>query len=167
MYKVMYRLKETSRDVFAFWGEKQKDGSVIPYEYETENQACAAGMEIHKIVGTNDIRIVYDEDYYLKLCYGEQVKPVPDTYTLNISCREGIEATPVSFEGVAFGGNATTNITLSPEISSFHLRIDGHECLEGLPSWIKYISTGQDTGIINFETIVESHEIEIISDKEN
>ena len=77
MYKVMYRLKETSRDVFAFWGEKQKDGSVIPYEYETENQACAAGMEIHKIVGTNDIRIVFDEDYYLKLCYGEQVKPVP------------------------------------------------------------------------------------------
>lgn len=166
MYKVMYRLKETSRDVFAFWGEKQKDGSVIPYEYETENQACAAGMEIHKIVGTNDIRIVFDEDYYLKLCYGEQVKPVPDTYTLNISCGEGIEATPTSFEGIAFGGGVISTLTIAPEIKSFHLRIDGHECSKGLPSWIKYTELEGNSATLNFETIVESHEIEIIPDKE-
>ena len=164
MYKLMYRLKEISKDAFAFWGEKQEDGSIVPYEYETENQACVAGMELHKIVGTNDIRIIYDEEYYLKLCYGEQVQPVPETYTLNITCSGAIEATPTSFEGIAFGGGVITHITLLGDTSSFHLRIDGHECYEGLPSWIKYTSTSNITGILNFETIVESHEIEIIAD---
>ena len=54
MYKLMYRVRTmTAPNIFAFWGEKMEDGTVIEYTYETEEAVIIRVTSTNKETGIN------------------------------------------------------------------------------------------------------------------
>lgn len=151
MYKLMYRVKTVAApNVFAFWGEKMEDGTVIEYAYETEEAVKEAGRLLAKKVGTDDIRVIQDEDYYLKLIYGIAPTPEPQTYSVIFS---GLEH-PEEITDIMAGANISTEYVKG--LDDYHFVINGVEAL-GLPEWMEL----QD-GILTLNCINQNYDIQII-----
>ena len=151
MYKLMYRVRATAApNVFAFWGEKMEDGTVVEYVYETEKAVKEAGRLLAKKVGTDDIRVVQDEDYYLKLIYGIEPTPEPQTYSVIFS---GLEH-PEEITDIMAGSNISTEYVKG--LDDYHFVINGVEVL-GLPEWMEL----QD-GILTLNCINQNYDIQII-----
>lgn len=151
MYKLMYRVRHIDMDnVFAFWGAKMEDGTVVEYVYETEEAVKHAGRQLAKKVGTDDIRVVQDEDYYLKLIYGLEPTPEPQTYSVIFS---GLEH-PEEITDIIAGANISTEYVKG--LDDYHFIINGEEVL-GLPEWMDL----QD-GILTLNNINQNYDIQII-----
>lgn len=151
MYKLMYRVRTVAApNVFAFWGEKMEDGTVVEYVYETEKAVKEAGRLLAKKVGTDDIRVVQDEDYYLKLIYGIEPTPEPQTYSVIFSGLEHLE----EITDIAAGANISTEYVKG--LDDYHFVINGVEVL-GLPEWMEL----QD-GILTLNCINQNYDIQII-----
>lgn len=151
MYKLMYRVRHIDMDnVFAFWGAKMEDGTVVEYVYETEEAVKQAGRQLAKIVGTDDIRIVQDEDYYLKLIYGLKPTPEPQIYSVIFS---GLEH-PEEITDIVAGTNISTEYVKG--LDDYHFVINGEEVL-GLPEWMDL----QD-GILTLNSINQNYDIQIV-----
>ena len=151
MYKLMYRVRTAAApNVFAFWGEKMEDGTVVEYVYETEKAVKEAGRLLAKKVGTDDIRVVQDEDYYLKLIYGIEPTPEPRTYSVIFS---GLEH-PEEITDIVAGANISTEYVKG--LDDYHFVINGVEVL-GLPEWMDL----QD-GILTLNCINQNYDIQII-----
>lgn len=150
MYKLMYRVLSAAPNVFAFWGEKMEDGTVNVYSYETEKEVKEAGRLLAKKVGTDDIRVVQDEDYYLKLIYGLEPTPEPQTYSVIFS---GLEHTE-EITDILAGASISTEYVKG--LDDYHFVINGEEVL-GLPEWMKL----QD-GILTLNCINQNYDIQII-----
>ena len=152
MYKLMYRVKTAAApNVFAFWGEKMEDGTVIEYVYETEEDVKLAGRLLAKRVGTDDIRVVRDEDYYLKLFYGTEPVPTPDTYSIILVGLENAE----EITDIVAGGTVSTDYI--KDLTDFHIVINGEETTNGLPDWITI-----EEGIMTLNNINQNYTLEII-----
>lgn len=158
MYKLMYRIKNTAPNVFAFWGEKQPDGVVKVYEFKNEDDVKKAGRQLAKLVGTDDIRVVQDEDYYLKLIYGVEPTPVPDTYEITLTGNDHIIVEPEVISNIAAEDTVTAQLHFVSDIKQFHLVVNGEEYTEGMPEWITYDDI---TGIFTFSNITQSYDIQI------
>ena len=151
MYKLMYRVRTVAApNVFAFWGEKMEDGTVVEYVYETEKAVKEAGRLLAKKVGTDDIRVVQDEDYYLKLIYGLEPTPEPQTYSVIFSGLERSE----EITDIMAGANISTEYVKG--LDDYHFVINGVEVL-GLPEWMEL----QD-GILTLNCINQNYDIQII-----
>ena len=151
MYKLMYRVRNMAApNIFAFWGEKMEDGTVIEYTYETEEAVKEAARLLAKKIGTNDIRVIQDEDYYLKLIYGLKPTPEPQTYSVIFS---GLEY-PEEITDIVAGANISTEYVKG--LNDYHFVINGEEVL-GLPEWMEL----QD-GILTLNNINQNYDIQII-----
>ena len=151
MYKLMYRVKTAAApNVFAFWGEKMEDGTVVEYSYNTEDAVKEAGRLLAKKVGTDDIRVIQDEDYYLKLIYGMEPTTEPQTYSVIFS---GLEY-PEEITDILAGANVSTEYVKG--LDDYHFVINGMEVL-GLPEWMEL----QD-GILTLNCINQNYDIQII-----
>ena len=147
----MYRVRTVvAPNIFAFWGEKMEDGTVIEYTYETEEAVKEAARLLAKKVGTNDIRVIQDEDYYLKLIYGLKPIPEPQTYSVIFS---GLEY-PEEITDIVAGANISTEYVKG--LDDYHFVINGEEVL-GLPEWMEL----QD-GILTLNNINQNYDIQII-----
>lgn len=152
MYKLMYRIRTMAApNVFAFWGEKLEDGTVIEYVYETEEEVKKAGRQLAKKVGTDDIRIVRDEDYYLKLIYGMEPTPEPDTYSVILT---GLEETETIENIIA---NSSVSTDYIKDLENFHIVINGEDMSNGLPEWVVI-----ENGIMTINYINQNYTFEII-----
>lgn len=158
MYKLMYRIKNSAPNVFAFWGEKQKDGVVKVYEFDNEDDVKKAGRQLAKLVGTDDIRVVQDEDYYLKLIYGTQPTPVPNTYEVTFTGNENIIVQPEVISNIEKGASVSAELTFTTDIKQFHLKVNGEEFTQGWPEWVQYDDT---TGILTLQNIQQNYDIQI------
>lgn len=151
MYKLMYRVRHVDMDnVFAFWGAKMENGTVVEYVYETEEAVKQAGRQLAKKVGTDDIRVVQDENYYLKLIYGLEPTPEPQTYSVIFS---GLEH-PEEITDIVAGTNISTEYVKG--LDDYHFIINGEEVL-GLPEWMEL----QD-GILTLNSINQNYDIQIV-----
>ena len=151
MYKLMYRVRHADVDnVFAFWGAKMEDGTVVEYVYETEEAVKQAGRQLAKKVGTDDIRVIQDEDYYLQLIYGLKPTPEPQTYSVIFSGLEHSE----EITDIVAGANVSTEYVKG--LDDYHFVINGEEVL-GLPEWMDL----QD-GILTLNCINQNYDIQII-----
>lgn len=151
MYKLMYRVRTTAApNIFAFWGEKMEDGTVIEYAYETEEAVKEAGRLLAKKVGTDDIRVVQDEDYYLKLIYGLKPTLEPQTYSVIFS---GLEH-PEEITDIVAGASISTEYVKG--LDNYHFIINGEEEL-GLPEWMDL-----QEGILTLNNINQNYDIQII-----
>ena len=151
MYKLMYRVKTAAApNVFAFWGEKMEDGTVVEYSYNTEDAVKEAGRLLAKKVGTDDIRVIQDEDYYLKLIYGMEPTTEPQTYSVIFS---GLEH-PEEITDILAGASISTEYVKG--LDDYHFVINGEEVL-GLPEWMDL----QD-GILTLNCINQNYDIQII-----
>ena len=151
MYKLMYRVRTAAApNVFAFWGAKMEDGTVVEYVYETEEAVKQASRQLAKKIGTNDIRVIQDEDYYLKLIYGLEPAPEPQTYSVIFS---GLEH-PEEITDIVAGANISTEYVKG--LDDYHFIINGEEAL-GLPEWMDL----QD-GILTLNCINQNYDIQII-----
>ena len=152
MYKLMYRVRHADVDnIFAFWGAKMEDGTVVEYVYETEEAVKQAGRQLAKIVGTNDIRIVRDEDYYLKLIYGMEPAPEPDKYSIILV---GLDKTETIEDIIADSSVSTDYIK---DLENFHIVINGKDMIDGLPEWVVI-----ENGIMTINHINQNYTFEII-----
>lgn len=151
MYKLMYRVLNAAPNVFAFWGEKMEDGTVKEYSYETEKEVKEAGRLLAKKVGTDDIRVVLDEDYYLKLIYGTEPVPTPNTYSIILTGLDRVE----TIENIEAGASVSTNYI--KDLTDFHMIMNGEELSHGFPEWI----TIKD-GIMTLNNINQNYTFEII-----
>ena len=154
----MYRIKNSAPNIFAFWGEKQKDGVVKVYEFDNEDDVKKAGRQLTKIIGTDDIRVVQDEDYYLQLIYGTQPAPEPITYELIFESEEGIEVNPTTISGIMEGESVTVSITFMTDVRQFHLVVDDEELTAGWPAWIIYDDAAETLTVTDIKA---NHKIEI------
>lgn len=157
MYKLMYRVLNAAPNVFAFWGEKLEDGTVVEYVFETEEEVKKGGRQLAKIVGTDDIRAVLDEDYYLKLIYGTIPTPVPETYEITLTGDGTFTIEPEVLSNIPAGGSGSAALIFAEEPEAFHLIINGEEMKDGLPSWIDW-----SNNILTFNNINQSYDIQII-----
>lgn len=152
MYKLMYRIRTMAApNVFAFWGEKLEDGTVIEYVYETEEEVKKAGRQLAKKIGTDDIRIVRDEDYYLKLIYGMEPTPEPDTYSIILTGLDKIE----TIENIIANSSVSTDYI--KDLENFHIVINGEAMINGLPEWVVI-----ENGIMTINYINQNYTFEII-----
>jgi hypothetical protein len=152
MYKLMYRIRTMAApNVFAFWGEKLEDGTVIEYVYETEEEVKKAGRQLAKKIGTDDIRIVRDEDYYLKLIYGMEPTPEPDTYSIILT---GLDKTETIENIIA---NSSVSTDYIQDLENFHIVINGEAMINGLPEWVVI-----ENGIMTINYINQNYTFEII-----
>ena len=152
MYKLMYKIRTMAApNVFAFWGEKLEDGTVIEYVYETEEDVKKAGRQLAKKIGTDDIRIVRDEDYYLKLIYGMEPTPEPDTYSIILT---GLDKTE-TIENIAANSSVSTDYI--QDLENFHIIINGENMSNGLPEWVVI-----ENGIMTINYINQNYTFEII-----
>jgi hypothetical protein len=152
MYKLMYRIRTMAApNVFAFWGEKLEDGTVIEYVYETEEEVKKAGCQLAKKIGTDDIRIVRDEDYYLKLIYGMEPTPEPDTYSIILT---GLDKTETIENIIA---NSSVSTDYIQDLENFHIVINGEAMINGLPEWVVI-----ENGIMTINYINQNYTFEII-----
>ena len=152
MYKLMYRIRTMAApNVFAFWGEKLEDGTVIEYVYETEEEVKKAGRQLAKKIGTDDIRIVRDEDYYLKLIYGMEPTPEPDTYSVILT---GLDKTETIENIIA---NSSVSTDYIKDLENFHVVINGKDMSNGLPEWVVI-----ENGIMTINYINQNYTFEII-----
>ena len=164
MYKIMYRLITDEKNIFTFWGEKDKCHHYQPYEYTTEEEAKEAGKELIRKIGAYDVRVVADEDYYLKVIMGERPEPVKETFEVLIAGSVNIAIEPDCFENVEKGSTIEALLSFTNRVNQFHLLIDGESYDEGIPEWIKYTQIDDYHAKLTLENIDSNHLVVIIED---
>lgn len=165
MYKIMYRVLTEQPNIFAFWGYKDEEDNFIVYEYERESEVKEAAKKLIEKVGVGDVRIVLDEDYYLKIIMGIKPEPIEHTFDIQLSGSSDVIIEPNSFENVEKGSTLVSSLTFKVPVQQFHLLVDGAETDLGVLDWISYKSIDATHGELTLSDITKDHTIVVIIDK--
>ncbi len=164
MYKIMYRIINENNNDFCFVGHRDANDEYIIEEYATEALAKEAAKPIIKKIGANDVRIVLDKDYYLKVIMGGRPEPIVGTYEVQLSSSSDVTIDPDSFENIESGSNISATVTFTIANPQFHFVVDGEETAQGVLSWIEYEVLTNKTGKLTLKNITANHEIIIVVD---
>lgn len=164
MYKIMYRVLTEEPEKFAFWGHRDEQDIFHPFEYETEDEVKEAAKALVQRIGAGDIRIVLDEDYYLKIIMGIRPEPIANLFDVQLSGSTEVSFEPDSFENVIAGSTLVSTMTFIAPVAQFHMIVDGEETPMGVLDWIQYDVIDEYSGILTLKDIQQDHTIIIVID---
>ena len=111
-------------------------------------------------VGYDDLYLNHDAKYDVIWNWGTRPEPETPTYTLTFVGDEQGHWSYAQILNIKEGETRVNTLTIEGAYESFHLIVDGYDCKDGMPNWIKYMGGH----VFQFLDIKADHEIEIVVD---
>lgn len=131
-------------------------------DFNPDNEEARA-LALLNYIGWGDLKISDNKPYTVDLHWGVREEEKKEKYYIDITSPIVCQFEPRYMDGIVEGSSRSTTITFIQPVDSFHLIINGEE-VEGLPSWIEYMSLSDTQGVLTFKGITQNYDIEVVVD---
>lgn len=129
---------------------------------EQDEKAKVLGLIKH--TGWGDLKISDNKPFSIDMIWGVREEVVV-RHTITMITPENCVCEPMKLESIIPGSSRSLTVTFTEPVKSFHLIVNGEECL-GIPPWIDYIYLTDTQGVFTFNSITNDYEVEIVVDAE-